>query len=339
MNSNSKRPRYPHPENGSIRAILLENPSTRLYIHPLAWNASHLENLSLVLHHLPPHLEPKNVDEPVPDILSRSIYKWTGFCKEIAGIQACESRSERDQLMGYLVRDLALTVVLRGYLAFQYARVSVAKISLPLIFENRQQPTSSPVWAYIDQATYSSQRRGFHRRRKRPYNYVTRLIQEAKALPIDPLYVAILIALGQEAREARGTRESGILKIPQKVSLFVSKHVDAGLVGKSRLVTTLHHYTATITDEYLLEFDEPYHHHGGELHIHHEAIPFSSPLAVYQALERACGGHEGTQANSSMKRDALHDATKETEHDTTKETLHNTTEEALHDTTKETVNK
>lgn len=110
MNSNSKRPRYPHPENGSIRAILLENPSTRLYIHPLAWSASHLENLSFVLHHLPPHLEPKNVDEPVPDFSSRSIYKWTGFCKEIAGIQACESRSETDQLIGYLVRDLAVAL-------------------------------------------------------------------------------------------------------------------------------------------------------------------------------------------------------------------------------------
>lgn len=91
----------------------------------------------------------------------------------------------------------------------------------------------------------------------------------------------------------------------------------------------MHQYTATITDEYLLEFDEPYHHHGGELHIHHEAIPLSSPLAIYQALERACHGHEGTQADLSKKREALHDTTEEALHDTTKESLRDTTEEVI----------
>ena len=34
------------PAKGSLRAILLENSTTRLYTHPLEWTATHLQNLS-----------------------------------------------------------------------------------------------------------------------------------------------------------------------------------------------------------------------------------------------------------------------------------------------------
>ncbi|KFY86667.1 hypothetical protein V500_07481 [Pseudogymnoascus sp. VKM F-4518 (FW-2643)] len=265
MNSYSKCSCYPHPENGSIRAILVANSTTRLYTHPLEWKASHLENLSFRLHHLPRHLEPRNVAEPIPTFPFRPELQWKDVCGAVADIQTCRRRPERDDQMRNLVAELATamtgTRIQNGHLAFEYARRPEAEISLPLIFSNQQQPTSSPVWAYIDETDSFRQRRDFHRKRKRPFRHITRALQEPRTLSIDPLYVAILIALGQKAR---GARESGVSKIPQEVYLFVPEHANTSLPGKHRrLVTTLHLYTATITEEYLLEFDDPYQFHGG----------------------------------------------------------------------------
>jgi hypothetical protein len=41
-----------HPEEGSIHAILVANPSKRLYAHLIEWTPEHLDLLSCELHPL-----------------------------------------------------------------------------------------------------------------------------------------------------------------------------------------------------------------------------------------------------------------------------------------------
>ncbi|RDL38694.1 uncharacterized protein BP5553_03034 [Venustampulla echinocandica] len=66
---------------------------------------------------------------------------------------------------------------------------------------------------------------------------------------------------------------TGASKMPQKVSLFVLEHTpDTSQEDRQSnsshkrqlLTTTLKKYAATITDEYLLKFDDPYHSSSGK---------------------------------------------------------------------------
>jgi hypothetical protein len=85
---------------------------------------------------------------------------------------------------------------LRNYLPFRYNSRTVAEIHLPLVFS-----TQRAAWAYVDGAWSWDKRYQFHRCRQRSYSYTTRAINAVENLPLDPLYVAILIALAQRARE------------------------------------------------------------------------------------------------------------------------------------------
>ncbi|KUJ08727.1 uncharacterized protein LY89DRAFT_599204, partial [Mollisia scopiformis] len=91
-------------------------------------------------------------------------------------------------------------------------------------------------------------------------------------LPLDSLYVAILIALAQRSR---ATASSHTPARPLKVSLFVSEHtkdtstnVQSHASSPPAWITSLKQYTATIADAYLQKFDDPYHFHASTLHIY-----------------------------------------------------------------------
>ncbi|TVY59376.1 hypothetical protein LSUE1_G010186, partial [Lachnellula suecica] len=155
----------------------------------------------------------------------------------------------------------------------------------------------------------------FHCRRERSYSYATRAIEAIKDLPIDPLYVAILIALAQGSRTAGLPTAS---KRPQKilVSLFVPEHAESdsqNLQSRTRRtrrwVTSLKQYTATITEKYLQKFDDPHHFHDGTLHIHQTLFSLDSPLTIFQAIRAAFHDQilPSTSSTIHRKRKALGD--------------------------------
>ncbi|KAH6667393.1 hypothetical protein B0J14DRAFT_658843 [Halenospora varia] len=222
--------------------------------------------------------------------------EWNDIRGAVLEVQDCRKRKSRDEQMRNLFAKLSAAAtgsqLQSDYLAFQYDGRTVAEIRLPLVFCD-QQSTQDPAWAYLDGTWSSEQRYNFHSRRKRSFSYATRAVQDVKDLPLDPLYVAILIALAQKSRGARPPRAS---KTSQKVSLFVPEHT-AGTSSTDKqsnssrtpqaLVTSLKQYTATITDEYLQKFDDPYHFHDSALHIHQESFRIGLPSTMFQAIQEA----------------------------------------------------
>jgi len=124
---------------------------------------------------------------------------------------------------------------------------------------------------------------------KKSPSYITQAIQAIRDLPLDPLYVSILVALAQRSR---ATASSHTPARPQKVSLFVSEHTKDTLLNVQShassppaWITSLKQYTATITDEYLQKFDDPYHFHASTLHIYQTSYHINSPATIFQAMK------------------------------------------------------
>lgn len=77
------------------------------------------------------------------------------------------------------------------------------------------------------------------------------------------------------------------------------------------LVTSLKQYTATITDEYLQKFDDPYHFHDSALHIHQKSFRIDLPSTMFQAIQEASRAQNLSLVplTQSKKRKALCDIT------------------------------
>lgn len=95
-----------------------------------------------------------------------------------------------------------------GSVSIQYNNRAVAKIPLPAFYHDRA--AGHPVWAYLDDTWTSCHRHYFHEDRKRPDWYATAAIKNIRNSPIDPLHIAVLIALAQRSRK-HGT------DLPQRV--------------------------------------------------------------------------------------------------------------------------
>ncbi|KAF8855839.1 hypothetical protein BDZ45DRAFT_692215 [Acephala macrosclerotiorum] len=296
MPSHPQNSRFSPPKRGSIHAILVSNPSKRLYTNPLEWKEQ-LEHLSCELHPPALSLDHKIVgDEAMQNVFLTHGSEWNDIRGAVIEIQDCRKRKSRDEQMRNLFAKLSAAAtglqLQSDYVPFQYDGRTVAEIRLPLVFCD-QQSTQDLAWAYIDGTWSSEQRYNFHSRRKRSFSYATRAVHDVKDLPLDPLYVAILIALAQKSR---GTRPPRASKTPEKVSLFVPEHT-AGTSSTDKqsdssgmpqaLITSLKQYTATITDEYLQKFDDPYHFHDSALHIHQESFPIDLPSTMFQAIQAA----------------------------------------------------
>ncbi|KAH8586485.1 hypothetical protein B0O99DRAFT_602445 [Bisporella sp. PMI_857] len=319
MSSHPQSSLFTSPERGSIHAILVANPSRRLYTHPLEWKEQ-LEHLSCELH--PPALSLDHEivgDEAMQNVPLTHGSDWNDIRGAVIEVQDCRKRKSRDEQMRSLFAKLSAVAtgsqLQSNNLAFQYDGRTVAEIRLPLVFCD-QQPSQDPAWAwaYTDGTWSSEQRYNFHSRRKRSFSYATRAVQDIKDLPLDPLYVAILIALAQKSR---GAKPPCAFKTPQKVSLFVPEHT-AGTSSTDKqsrtpqaLVTSLKQYTATITDEYLQKLDDPYHFHDSALHIHQESFRVGLPSTMFQAIRAASRAQNLSLVPStiSKKRKALGDIT------------------------------
>lgn len=97
-------------------------------------------------------------------------------------------------------------------LTFFYNRRPVVRLGSPLLLFCDEQLLRNPAWAYVDE-TWSSERRfSFYekQRRNRSFARAARATLEARDSLLDPLYVAIFIALAQRLRETRQPSEPGM---------------------------------------------------------------------------------------------------------------------------------
>jgi hypothetical protein len=101
-----------------------------------------------------------------------------------------------------------------GPVPFRYISQTVANLYTPFHFNNKQAGQRC-IWAYIDRDWCAEERRGFHSRRKRPVSRGWRAVQNANSLCLDPLYIAILIALAQKPTGATRDKE------PLRVGFFI----------------------------------------------------------------------------------------------------------------------
>lgn len=78
---------FPHPQKGSLQAIIREHPE--LYTHPFNWTPEHVRHLSCKIYELPPYLDDQVADEKViRKIFYSQCVKWSHVqkpCKEALG--------------------------------------------------------------------------------------------------------------------------------------------------------------------------------------------------------------------------------------------------------------
>ncbi|KAL5331121.1 hypothetical protein ACEPPN_000650 [Leptodophora sp. 'Broadleaf-Isolate-01'] len=245
--------------------------------------------------------------------------EWSDDARGVAMlVQSCRTKKARDEHMRTLFASLAFAATPtpskpRSYpLTFFYNRRPVVRLGSPLLLFCDEQLLRNPAWAYVDE-TWSSERRfSFYekQRRNRSFARAARATLEARDSLLDPLYVAIFIALAQRLRETRQPSEPGM---SQTISIFVPKHTTPATRSnpstRSRaLVTSLTRYTVNITEDYLLKFDDPYHFHHGTLHIYQTSIPIEMPSAIFKGIQEASGHRSATTtSNAKRKRELLCD--------------------------------
>lgn len=231
MSSHPQRPLFTSPELGSIHAILIAHPSKRLYAHPLEWKEQ-LQYLSYQLHPTILSFNREIVEDEAISSLESDEIQDSFFV-----VQNRRYTKQRDEHMHNSVARLykmatgsqpqrfgsirtcycyiANSRLQSLRLAFRYNGHKVAYIHLPLAFCNYQSIQNEAwAWAFIDSSSLWKQRIDFHSRRARSFSYAERAIEAIEDLPIDPLYIAILIALAQGSRAAGLPTAS---KRPQKV--------------------------------------------------------------------------------------------------------------------------
>jgi hypothetical protein len=178
--------------------MLLKNCNTRLFVHPLEWTADHLEALDVDL------VISASTGELVADEIKRQVDESTPLLGAVWDLEHAKAIS-RDQQTRQLVKSTAHAAklqhdVIESTLFFEYNKRPVAQLP-PLILASRQ-PTQeeysgTPIWAYTDHMWTSAARRERYTARKKSWSFATKKIKSKQELIIDPIYIAILIALAQ----------------------------------------------------------------------------------------------------------------------------------------------
>ncbi|PVH75618.1 hypothetical protein DL98DRAFT_658018 [Cadophora sp. DSE1049] len=151
----------------------------------------------------------------------------------------------------------------RSALTFWYNRRPVAELGCPPLTYFNQ--TTTQAWAYLDKTWCRERRSAFYKSSRNSFARTEKASAAVRKNPIDPYFVAVFIALAQDLRLKR---KPGASEIPQKICLFLPLHTWKSPVSRTQgskrckpkpLVTCWMQYTATITDQYLRKFDDPYH--------------------------------------------------------------------------------
>lgn len=200
--SNGYHGRHP-PASGSIRARLIQNCTTRLFVHPLEWTADHLEVLDVDL------TISASTGEPVVNNIKRQVDEDTQLLGALWDVEHARGTS-RDTATRQLVKSTAHATelqqqdVIESTLFLEYDNRHIARLP-PLIVAWHQatggEYSMIPIWAYTDHLWTSAARRKRFTTRKKSWSFAIKEINNKQGLAIDPVYVAILIKLGQLRRK------------------------------------------------------------------------------------------------------------------------------------------
>ncbi|KAF4629210.1 hypothetical protein G7Y89_g8944 [Cudoniella acicularis] len=232
------------PEPGSLRSIIVQNPRLRLYTNPLEWTTDHLERLSYQLHVLTPDNEDS---EEVPQPYT---HHWAEALAAANSTRRCRKKHNRDEDMRLVVQRLSLEAGLKSTtISIRYNKHSVASILLPFLFHK---VPGSPSWAYLDEDWTADRRHERNDIHKRPFRCGARFIEQIRGCPIDPLYIAVLIALAQDnaRRNSKKTRYTVCLFVPEH-SKTILDPTDEQNKWADPWATRLIQYSAVISKEYL----------------------------------------------------------------------------------------
>jgi hypothetical protein len=180
-----------------MRAILLKNCTTRLFVHPLEWTADHIEALDVDL------VTSASTGERITDDIKRQVDESTQLLGAVWDLEHAQAIS-RDQQTRQLVKSTADAAkiqqqdVTESILFLEYDKRPVAQLP-PLILACHQ-TTKTPIWAYTDRMWTSAARRERFTAGKKSWSFATKKIKSKQELAIDPIYIAILITLAQLRR-------------------------------------------------------------------------------------------------------------------------------------------
>ncbi|KAF7853073.1 hypothetical protein EAF04_010812 [Stromatinia cepivora] len=313
-------PARPPPAPGSLRAILIKNCTTRLFIHPFEWTVDHFHALDVEL--IP---SSASLGEPVAEDIKSQVDGSRKVRQELKDLNGCHM-VRRDHATRCLVIAMGGVQGLGmewKRLDFMYENQAIAKLHHVLIARHhRSTPevdSRLPIWAYTDQDCTHTLRRKWYDSKKKSLSFASREIRRKAELPIDPVYVAILIALAQRRRRF----------IPQgatshRVTLFAPVHESIVIAsarptstttftslqaGRREIVSKIVQYTADISTAYLQKFEEPYKFYDASLHIETKRLSINEAAAFFQAMKSASNDlntySKPSPEGSTSKRKAL----------------------------------
>ncbi|CAD6440094.1 4a608d2f-7831-4d0c-93f5-93d004504c8c [Sclerotinia trifoliorum] len=173
-------PIRPPPAPGSIRAILLENCTTRLFVHPFDWTADHYRALHIEL------VTSANVEEPIAEDIKSQIAESRIIEGALWDVNGCDL-IKRDKAIRSLVINMAKVI----------AKLHDVLVAWPRSRSTSEVDSRLPIWAYTHRKCTIAARRNWYKSKKKLWSFVWNEAIRKQELPIDPIYIAILIALAQ----------------------------------------------------------------------------------------------------------------------------------------------
>lgn len=270
------RPHRPHrplqqqpAAQGSLRSLLLQHSSKRLYVHPLEWTTLHLSLLCCIVindqlnaHHCCVSQGPWQKD---------ALELW----KELRRLKSIGRRNDHSrQLIQCLGLNAQLDCQIRpGTLALRYNQKPVCHLQLPLMAWYNK----TLLWAYIDSGWIDELHRKYKPRENIFLARAKRTVDE-KDLPISPVCVAVILAMAQQATPR------------QQVTLFLFDHEKPS--DSDQIISTFYEYKLQVSQTYLCKFDQPYAVFESELTIHRQVIPLKRNMlkVLSDAVQRAATG-------------------------------------------------
>ncbi|KUJ11042.1 uncharacterized protein LY89DRAFT_722911 [Mollisia scopiformis] len=278
----SQRPLQQQPAaKGSLRSLLLQHSSKRLYVHPLKWTSLHLSLLCCIVIN----------DQLNTDHCCLSQGPWRKDALELwprirRSITSSRRNDHSRTLMTYLGMNAQRDCqICSGSLAFRYNQKPVCHLQLPLMAWYNK----TCLWAYIDSNWINDLHEEYKPRQNVFLERAKRAVDE-KDLPISPFCMAVILAMAQQVTPG------------QQVTLFLFDHELPS--DSDQIISTFYEYTLQASQTYLSKFDQSYDAFESELNIHRRVIPLKRNMlkVLSDAVQRAATG-PGDQAETAASTD------------------------------------
>ncbi|KAL3428514.1 hypothetical protein PVAG01_02023 [Phlyctema vagabunda] len=285
---------FEKPEEGSLRSFILAHPREAVCVYGQSWNATVLEGIGCTVRPVKPEetlackdgLEPTNfASHPDFDDIE-SDFEW---------FSELNTARERDILLRNIFPQLLRLAqeegdeacevsIPRGPLRLFYSSEPKDRLACPhLVTCEIQASVGVPVCAFIDKSWMRAVSkihfgvRAYARKRREALG-IQRPESSLGSQIVDPYYVAMLVAMGQEYYHKLRRLNRPVPDDPRHVYLFT--------LSPDRNCFVI--YTAEITMQFLLKFEYPKtYFEDSELVVTREDIPFDTPLEIYRAMRKA----------------------------------------------------